>query len=1260
MDFWFLDDNWAQKQPASTPTLSSNPQTPIVSVKPCSIEDMWTKLSTCNSSDCNDIKQRLEWYKNLKDFKDSHKKQLESLLWKYNSLSWDPAKENFLIARLLLDLQWIEKQFQEDEKKIQADSQKWREFIFPTKYLDENEVLPNGVNNILVSLFWVERYNNIRWKMEVAENITDTKDLLERIKSIKISSAKIEKADWDNFFIDLRTEIDKNELPEFDKAVEEFKKCQDWKLYKDKTLWTWWLDIQQIWSDLDKEAKIIEAKNYQPWEKIELDIWNWSKVQFDTKESALRSIYKAKLIYDELSKMDSFKWMTFSFWFSSIKWIWELWLSAIWNLIVFVLVISPYTIIIWPAESVLRNIGDLWRTRLWDKGPIKWLRWKAESLENTDKSWKEWWKIKKLGRLVSTWPLSDFANIVSWLWDRYDRNEVKDNIWRNNFSIEDWLFSDPTKDIDITKEMNERVRLVSFFREKWKDNPENLAKLDRLIETSWIKEYITKIKYKNPADLISMWWQIFSPSKTFYLNLFEIDNWQTILWEKWWKPRFKWSYLNQPLHIIDPFFINYKKNVIEVINKDIKSIIESLKILYQVTEKDDWKIEIWEKTDFYKNLESSIDLNSEITLVEQKNRKTLFEQYIKDLRSWKLAWIKSNQFKVDLVLISMWKNTGGILTDKEIEVRLKLWEDMRWLKYNIEWIVWLDSNWHLNKWPEAKRKFIDTYSKEIAISNMLDNTLTIDSIKLELSKLFNDLVWNNVWWKKIEFMEWQVNFILKEIFAWKKYDVVKWLEIGEIDTVYDTHWNSDDIGRTLRDNLLTKMETELWAIEQIKPIQNTKSLLTKILTLLNDVNSNIILNPNIDINNELKKIIDSELPWSNNNRLFKMLESVINPTIWPRLMSIDKIESEINLILEGETINSKSNKIKEYNKRFEINWELQAYLKTLWGKYSTILSKLDKINSTLSLDLKTFVEFDDSGAFKWKALELIEKAKLVSPWSSDVIEALKTKIGFENNKITLVQFENILKGIVIWIDKNWNKEKLSIQDIQSLKFEDYDKETKLHQDATKIKLSDIITSPITIQWHGLDSTAEHTIRYEKDKWLEELINEWNSYVEKNKVLESQIQQLEQIRNLEIKVNEYDGIKRTLDTDIKLLIKQIEQNIEDKWLLTNSKKDQIKKDRLNNEINLLTAKKERMRDELKDIETNKIALEKEIREKESKLPRWAKLVELTEIQTELNKSFAETVKESPIYEKSKILKWKPYSIDLFKEFLKEVKSWKLIR
>lgn len=1047
MDSWFLDDNWAQKQPASTPTLSSNPQTPIVSVKHCSIEDMWAKLSTCNSSDCNDIKQRLEWYKNLKDFKDSHKKQLESLLWKYSGLSWDPAKENFLIARLLLDLQWIEKQFQEDEKKIQADSQKWREFIFPTKYLDENEVLPNGVNNILLSIFWIEKLNNIRGKMEVAEKTTDTKALLERINSIKITSANIEKGDWDKFFIDLRTEIDPKDssaLDEFDKAVEVFKNSQEWKLYTDKTLWVGWLDIQKIWWDLDKEAKKIEEKTYKPWEKIELDIWNWSKVQFDTKESALRSIYKAKLIYDELSKMDSFKMMALNFWLSSLWLIKDIWLYTIWNVLIFALLWAPF---IWPAESILRKIGDLWRTRLWDKWPIRWLWWQAESLENTDKSWKEWWKIKKWWRLVTTWPLSDFANIVSWLWDRYDRNEVKDNIWRNNFSIEDWLFSDPTKDIDITKEMNERVRLVSFFREKWKDNPENLAKLDRLIETSWIKEYITKIKYKNPADLISMWWQIFSPSKTFYLNLFEIDNWQTILWEKWWKPRFKWSYLNQPLHIIDPFFINYRKNVIEVINKDIKSIIESLKILYQVTEKDDWKIEIWEKTDFYKNLESSIDLNSEITLVEQKNRKTLFEQYIKDLRSWKLAWIKSNQFKVDLVLISMWKNTGGILTDKEIEVRLKLWEDMRWLKYNIEWIVWLDSNWHLNKWPEAKRKFIDTYSKEIAISNMLDNTLTIDSIKLELSKLFNDLVWNNVWWKKIEFMEWQVNFILKEIFAWKKYDVVKWLKIGKIDSVYNTHWNSDDIGRTLRDNLLTKMETEL-------------------------------------------------------------------------------------VTIESGTINEKNKKLKEFKDKYKFDDSLEDFMKEWWNRYDKIKDKISKITQNITIWLQDYVEKKD-WKIEWEARVKLDIANKISPKYSSVIWLLERTILLSSENITIIQLENILKGVLTWHIKD--------TDLRGIKFNDYADDTKLSPEAKNMKI--IEPKEVAIYDSELMQTVSEKITFTHDSDFEKIVLEWNSYIE----LYNRVYELKELKTekekLEGKLSETTPKPTKTQKDaINLKIEKIEEKI----------------------------------------------------------------------------------------------------------------------
>lgn len=1157
------------------------------------------------------------------------------------------AKDYDAINSHLKSLQKIADVYIKEKWSI-IDKSKTAKALIPTEFLKDSD-----------SIFT----DHIKQKIEKADDLT-IDQLVNEIKDIKIESKNIDKKNWDNFFVDLRDSIEEKDLPEFEKMVADFKKTDlyiksswdkktptvkngNWAIWtindiKDKAIDKFksfgWLDIDKIWSELDNRVdEILQLPDSSNW-AIWVEIW-WVVYKFQTKKEALKSIYKAKLIFEELSNntellkswgfistllaIESIPiWWTIALTSKAFDvWpvIWILW--ALLSTVIMAWVAWAHIVAIgWPIESILRNLQDVLATRLWDKWWSGWLKSVWTSVKGFDTSIKNnkipfVWSVLKILRLFTTWPLSTVLNLWWAVLEKWEKATIESLLRNERINVVDWLFETSWKEVSAKQEMQQRVKILDFYKKKWKHDTERLKKIDTLV---------------NPSKLV-VWWQLNSLTETFYLKLFEIDKWQLILTSKgsWLKDK-SWKVamwvLHQTKHVFS--FPNYKELIFADVNRWIKQQTESLKEIFKIKELDNWKIEISDiKTEFCIKIEWLIDLDWTISNEEELKRNKLFNEYIEKIKDLEIQDITPEKVKQDLVLISEWylpkfkileilKKEFDLTSDKEIKSRIQKFMDnvneWKWSWTDIE-LTEAIKEVKVNRFPNKEElrdskyiedklkrgasllvikfsledaeiknetEFLKYFEKEIKINQMLKGLKSNESIERELRKLYSEIKWwkvNGIDLVKNDFTKGHLNYIVRQLLAWETYEKAK-------TPLKETGFNRVNTSHQSKEVLLQKSRWEL---------------------------------------------------------LVKMAE-------------------EITEVAKETEVWAMQKKLKEFQDNYKIEGDLEVYMKEEGVRYNKIVKDLNKLNHALELDLKQFVE-REWRELKWKAVELIDKAKLTNPNKSSEISVLKDMILRTKEAISIVQFENALKAIMYW-SNTWE---LSITDIRNLDFKNYSWDDKLSEEAKKIKLKDITTEELEIKWHDEFSDKKVEVTFIKDSWLVDLVNSWNEFITAEERYEKQILETKKLEGLK------DSLS-TLNTEIANINDQIKQFVSEQNTLNEQIKtvlqgnlDEDKKDK---KVESLKAERESIKwnlqlaqSEIIAKNTNKLSLEKEIRD----LAKydWIKVSDLETKLRNLKEDFKVTIEANPVFNNYRALKnfeaWK-FEFEWIKGFMKDLKKGKFIK
>jgi len=951
-------------------------------------------------------------------------------------------------------LEWLYNQYQDVKGRIEADSIEARDGFIPNDFLTQSD-------NIL--------YRHIRDKLASAESWS-TEDILEEAQWIGIESDNIWAEDWDEFFTDLRDEIPRWEVSNFDSFVTQFKN-ENASLYDGSYLDTeLWVGIERMSWELDD---ILSVLGWLPdvlpeWQIIEIPV-GWLETTFEwpnAKRAALLYVLKVKMVFAELANNQE-NILKNIFWF----WVWwnstvlstsnstwqELpttWLSWIIPLLMTIAWLYAFNLTMFaPAESAFRwtkdflivrfwnnnisklfdSIGNIWTwmqrisantlRRLWVVGPVLhapvWLLWSGI------------WVVGSFGTNMSQWIESAYLDqTISWV----------------NYTVIDWVIGTEAWEFDKNEEAIKRVRVLEYYKNKWHFDAERLEKFESL-------------RWKNGV--------IASRTETFWMRVWEIDQWQYIRTDRWatWRENALIRWENIGRQAIRTFTIpQFREEVLNDFNRNVNRSVKLLNVIFErvTAPTDGWSIEISDnRSQFYNEVSTYLDLNSSISNAEEILREWYLTELIDHIKQWRIQWTEV-ELKQEIELSLEIENSG----DDSVKWRLMTFMDMvskwKWtgtlaeldlaineiendtFNFN-EKVVNIDQaeiERTLNKWRDlARHKFSETlttadaftdhFQREIesySIRNNLDQSQRWSRTR-ELWKFFRDMKWRTIWDKTItvDYTHWQVNYVIQRILQGDTYDQA-------------SH----------------SLTTETWNIE-------------------------------VDYDHDL--ILDREK----------------RSLVWSMRTELEWIQSESDVTIKNE-------KFKEFKERYDLVLQDSGPMRNFAkgdNDFSAVLRLYTTINAEIWVWLQRFVTIEWN-RIVWKAAELLDTAERMSPDKKAIITELRNKITLHTDPISIQQLENVLRPIIAW--------DIQLNDISTLDFNMYTDESRLTDEARDIRI--IEARQVNIIDGETWSNRAINIIYTNDSQFNTIVSNWNNYTELRQKLEDF---QENLRQQEILINRISAI-----------------------------------------------------------------------------------------------------------------------------------------
>ncbi len=992
----------------SIPSVSSTPTTSV-------------GASTSEGKTKEEILKRLGWFSSYPHVREvigkidsldlnwvsSHdREQMELIFGFMHGISDSDMRVPYELEAYTNRAEWIYRNYVTDADGISKDAKKAAERIIPARLMwDESWDLFKDIEDLFM-----------------ATNDMDSDEILGLAQEIQIDSPNIDKDDWDSFFSSLFARIDKDTLFTSDESEELKKFIKEFK--KNSPLYENGLDIEVIDDYLDGILSDVE----KAWENdtVTVQIGGHKPLLFETKKWALQFVYKMKLVLQKLDKADfsfaAFIWSIVDFegvLISPIDDIFMSWWDAHWILWIFstiaawaytwALIYAHARVIYGPIESVKRNVKDVIAINFWgkDKDP------------------------NPNGFLTSEKPLSWFWKVFFWrhrlfkilkhakeMYDDPLSAKLQVSIFDGLSSANDWQEDIRTKQLSL-----------SFFEKKYQDDPHRLEQLNRL---------------RGNRILWLEWWRQYSNSKTFWLRLKAIDEGLEYPWRAW--------------QVFD-LNSNIKWPIVEQVNKAFADGRSAIWKLYEGLPEDNTKwfwlsqLEKLDKTDFFKYVEATIDLDGTLSNTDERTRNKLIKEFLGDIIEWRvhtnpdeitqeimrIADWKLPKFKIIKLLwkeihASNWphkKDFNKLLRETQNDNWIVTQAEFDTMVRNIQWWTYafarkaqkytdVEINDAKNKWedlydkrysiPEARVSgsddFVRLFNHEREIALMLDDSLAREDLGAELEKLYKDIKVQK-WKTTIDYTQGHFHHIVTQILTWKKYDVAKrpYASEVEFDTANTDYESKSKITKELRSKLLWNIRWEIIRIEWLGDEQR-------------------------------------------------------------RVEDFEKLQ-------------------KRYKDFFEASWELQTELKddSSWY-YKDIMQK----HAKLQHELWNF--YSDYVAVDWrkldgKAKDFYDTAIKLDRSKKGAIDAVRNRAFEPDTKIALVQFENALRGIIAG--------DITIAQAKTLDFTLYDDDSALSQAAKKT----VLRSAEAVDIYSPESYIRNSteVFFTPESKFKDAVNAWNSFAQ---------------------------------------------------------------------------------------------------------------------------------------------------------------------
>jgi len=1012
-------------------------------------------------NDHNSIIPQMQWL-----FAEIHDVDATNFSSKENAIWW-----------YINQLEWLYNQYEDAKNLIEADSIEARDGFIPNEFLTQSD-----------SIF----YRHIRDRLASAESWS-TEEILEATQWITIQSDNISSEDWDDFFDDLRDEIPSWERSDFDTFVTNFRENNP-NFYDDSRLnLRLWDDIERMSWDLDN---ILSELSWLPdilpeWQVIEIPV-GWLETTFEwpnAKRTALLYILKVKMVFAELANSQENI-------LKSIFWFWVWWNTTIidtsWDDVYGELpttglswIIPALMTIAWiyafnltmfaPAESAFRWTKDFLTVRFWNNNVVKLFSWIGRlwhGIQST--SARSFWRIPLVWWLIhapfgfawsALWVIGWAGdNLFQWVESAY----LDQTINSVNYTVIDGLVGTEAWEFDKNEEAIKRVRVLEYYKNKWHFDAERLERFESL-------------RWRNGI--------IASRTETYWMRVWEIDQWQYIRTNRWatWRENALIRWENIGRQTIRTFTIpQFREEVLNDFNKNVNRAAKLLNVIFErvTVPTDGGSIEISDSNSkFYNEVITYLDLESSISNAEEILREWYLMELIDHIKQWKIRGTEM-ELRQEIVRIIKWlypqfKSLEKLSleiensTDNAAKWRLMKFMDMiskwKWtgtlsefdtaideIEQNIfnfnEKIVTINQteiDRVQNKWVELSNSkfdetlttadaFTDHFQREIEshrIQNNLDQSQRETRVR-EIWKLFKDMKWRKVWDKTttVDYTHWQVNYIIQRILWGDNYAQAS--------------------------NTLT---TETWDIE-------------------------------IDYDRDI--ILDKER----------------RSLVWTMRAELEWIQTQSDVTIKNE-------KFTEFKDRFDLLIQDSGTMRDFARKdndFRNVIRLYSSINAEIWVGLQRFITVEWNRVI-WKAAELLDTAEKMSPDKKAIVTELRNKITLHPNPISISQLENVLRSIISW--------DIEQSDINALDFNIYTDDTNLSSEAREIRI--IEARQVSIIDSDTWSNRAISIIYTDDSQFTDIIANWNNYTELRQKLEDFQDNLRQQETLTTRI-------ASIDTEIQWL------------------------------------------------------------------------------------------------------------------------------
>ncbi len=673
-------------------------------------------------------------------------------------------------------------------RQTQQASDKDETEFFMDKYLDENDI---------------PFLSGIKWRLEKTEKMT-LAEILKAAKDVKLKG-KIEwKESWDSFFKDLRNEVSNKDLAEFDSEVSSFK-------IDFKNIYNSNIDTTIAGNSIDQNLLKIEAgefdKAFQKWVKFDIDIKAFAEVlwvdtsfgdikigPFTSKEEAVKSLYKIKLILKELEHngkglLKRYYSTVLSGWAMGIEWT----LAQGWDIIgdisdldfhhipvniihwAGLLILTSVLTVIWlalpigavlvawaiPLESLNRRVqdylskqvGDKWwgaNLRKWSEWLKKWsnffwtqalagAKWLGKwSGENKRGPLKRLWNLARLAWAWTAWSVTKPADLILWssssLLSAAERQTLDpSNLLNANTLLVDGLPNQLNWDWGSGNEHSNKVAEI-------RSRAKILALLERIAEYEWDTDSLDRLEKVRAGSFNSN-------SESFYIDT------NNIIERAYEDNSRKWVFKRYSKKAGEVFLIlNKKEKVINEYTRYMENMNQMLSTIYKKVEfnKETRQITLPEKpeyTDFFKHMMADLDLWL-ISDTDETQRQKLLTELIDEIKKYKVGFLSQNELKSEIQKIVEGKMPKFKVIQSIVEKRKTLtWNTTALDNLEILRKMVLEDKWY------GTAEQLDTVLNDITHTIPVDEKPTLrslDDIQKEGDKLHKlSVKWNTEEFSKL-------------------------------------------------------------------------------------------------------------------------------------------------------------------------------------------------------------------------------------------------------------------------------------------------------------------------------------------------------------------------------------------------------------------------------------------------------------------------------------------------------------------------------